>query len=214
MRASASPRTRGSPARYAASARAALAKLDRSLLITNATTLDTIVEDAQTGPRLSLFLISILAAIAALLAGVGLYGVLRTVVRRRTAEIGVRVAPSGSFGLMIACGLRLSVAGIAAGLVSALLLTRSMTSMLAGIEPTDPLTFRSQDGVVDARRSRLLDAHTTDSRGRQTIYEAFVASFRSVVWLATALAVVSSSGATALIASRRRSEDDLTSCAL
>jgi putative ABC transport system permease protein len=138
-------RTRGNPAQYSAPARAALAKLDRSLLITNVTTLDTIVEGAQTGTRFSLLLISAFASIAALLAGVGLYGVLSTVVRQRTAEIGVRMAlgaaPSGIFGLMIAYGLRLSVAGIAAGLVAALLFTRTMTSMLVGIKPTDPLTF-------------------------------------------------------------------------
>ncbi len=138
-------RTRGNPAQYAAPARAALAKLDRSLLITRTATMDEIVEDAQTGTRFSLLLIAAFAAIAALLAGVGLYGVLSTVVRQRTAEIGVRMAlgaaPSGIFGLMIAYGLRLSVAGIAAGFVTALLLTRTMTSMLVGIKPTDPLTF-------------------------------------------------------------------------
>ena len=107
--------------------------------------MDSIVERAQTGTRFSLLLIAAFAAIAALLAGVGLYGVLSTVVRQRTAEIGVRMAlgaaPSGIFGLMIAYGLRLSAAGIAAGLIAALLLTQAMTSMLVGIKPTDPLTF-------------------------------------------------------------------------
>ena len=156
---------------HAAAARAALAKLDRSLLITNATTLDAIVEDAQTGTRFSLLLISAFAAIAALLAGVGLYGVLSTVVRQRTPEIGVRMAlgaaPSGIFGLMIAYGLRLSVAGIAAGLGAALLLTRTMTSMLVGIKPTDPLTFSAMVMFfvliaalatwVPARRAAALD---------------------------------------------------------
>jgi len=130
---------------YAAAARAALAKLDPSLLITKTATLDAIVENAQTGTRFSLLLISALATIAALLAAVGLYGVLSTVVRQRTAEIGVRMAlgaaPSAIFGLLIAYGLRLSAAGIAAGLVAALLLTRSMSSMLVGVKPTDPLTF-------------------------------------------------------------------------
>ena len=138
-------RTAGDPAKYAEAVRAAMAKLDRSLLLTDVQTMDSIVEHAQTDPRFSLFLIAAFAGIAALLAGVGLYGVLSTVVRQRTAEIGVRVAlgatPGGIFGLMIGYGLRLSAAGIAAGLLAALLLTQGMTSMLVGIKPTGPLTF-------------------------------------------------------------------------
>jgi EmrB/QacA subfamily drug resistance transporter len=59
---------------------------------------------------------------------------------------------------------------------------------------------------IEAQRSRLADAGTADSRGRQAIKEAFVVGFRSTVWLATALAVVSSFGAIALITSKRRSE--------
>jgi putative ABC transport system permease protein len=164
-------RTRGNPAQYAASVRGTLAKLDRSLLVTKTTTLDAIVENAQTGTRFSLLLISAFAAIAALLAGVGLYGVLSTVVRQRTAEIGVRMAlgaaPSGIFALMIVYGLRLSVAGIGVGIVAGLLLTRSMTSMLVGIQPTDPLTFTAMVMFfvviatlatwVPARRAAALD---------------------------------------------------------
>jgi hypothetical protein len=68
-----------------------------------------------------------------------------SLVRQRTAEIGVRMAlgaaPAGIFGLMIGYGLRLSAAGMAAGLIAALLLTQAMTSMLVGIKPTDPVTF-------------------------------------------------------------------------
>ena len=86
--------------------------------------MDAIVERAQTGTRFSLLLIAGFASIAALLAGVGLYGVLSTVVRQRTAEIGVRMAlgapPGGIFGLMIGYGLRLSAVGIAMGLAAAL----------------------------------------------------------------------------------------------
>jgi predicted permease len=138
-------RTRGGPAQYASAVRTAMARFDRTLLVTDVQTMDSIVERAQTGTRFSLVLIAAFAAIAALLSGVGLYGVLSTVVRQRTAEIGVRMAlgaaPSGIFGLMIGYGLRLSAAGIAAGLIAALLLTQAMTSMLVGIKPTDPLTF-------------------------------------------------------------------------
>ncbi|MCU1238275.1 MAG: hypothetical protein JWP63_6242, partial [Candidatus Solibacter sp.] len=138
-------RTRGNPAKYVAVVRATMARFDRSLLVTDVQDMDWIVERAQTGTRFSLFLIAAFAGIAALLAGVGLYGVLSTVVRQRTAEIGVRMAlgaaPGGIFVLMVGYGLRLSVAGIAAGSLVAVLLTRAMTSMLVGIKPTDPVTF-------------------------------------------------------------------------
>jgi putative ABC transport system permease protein len=138
-------RTEGDAARYTGPIRAAMAAFDRGMLLTQVQTMDAVVERAQTGTRFSLLLIAAFAAIAALLAGVGLYGVLSTVVRQRTAEIGVRMAlgaaPTGVFGLMIGYGLRLSAVGIAAGLAAALLLTRGMTTMLVGTKATDPLSF-------------------------------------------------------------------------
>ncbi len=138
-------RTRGDPATYAEAVRQALNHLDPTLLATDVRTMDSIVGRAQTGTRFTLLLIAGFACIAALLAGVGLYGVLSTVVRQRTAEIGVRMAlgapPAGIFGQMIAYGMRLSAAGLIAGFAAALLLTRAMTSMLVGVKPTDPLTF-------------------------------------------------------------------------
>src|SRR5260370_16225875 len=106
-------RTRGNPASYVAAVRAAMAKFDRNLLLTDVQPMDSIVERAQTGTRFSLFLIAAFAGIAALLAGVGLYGVLSTLVRQRTAEIGVRMAlgaaPRGIFGLMIGYGFGVRV---------------------------------------------------------------------------------------------------------
>jgi len=99
----------------------------------------------QAGTRLSLLLIAAFAAIAVLLASVGLYGVLATTVRRRTAEIGVRMAlgatPASIFKLFVGQGLRLAAAGIAIGLPAALGLARIMTAMLVGVKPTDPSTF-------------------------------------------------------------------------
>jgi putative ABC transport system permease protein len=75
---------------------------------------------AQPRTRFALLLIGVFAVIAAVLAAVGLYGVLSAVVRQRTAEIGVRVAlgaaPGGIFGLVVGQGLRLSAAGILLGL--------------------------------------------------------------------------------------------------
>jgi ABC-type antimicrobial peptide transport system permease subunit len=86
-----------------------------------------------------------------LLATVGLYGVLASAVRQRTAEIGVRIAlgaaPMRIFGLVVGQGLALSAAGIAIGVVAALGLTRAMTSMLVDVKPTDPLTFAGMAGI-------------------------------------------------------------------
>jgi putative ABC transport system permease protein len=76
-------------------------------------------------------------------------------------------APSGVFSLMIGYGLRLSAAGVAAGLIAALLLTRAMASMLVGIRPNDPLTFAGMTALffliamlatwLPARRAAALD---------------------------------------------------------
>ena len=70
---------------------------------------------------------------------------LSTVVRQRTAEIGVRMAlgaaPGSIFKLVVGHGLRLSAIGVAAGVVAAFGLTRAMTSMLVGVQAADPSTF-------------------------------------------------------------------------
>ena len=107
--------------------------------------MEALVKRAQAGTRFSLLLIGVFAVIAALLAGVGLYGVLSNAVRQRTAEIGVRMAlgatPGSVFKLVVGHGLRLSAIGLAAGMVAAFGLTRAMTSMLVGVKATDPATF-------------------------------------------------------------------------
>src|SRR5258708_4178710 len=120
-------------------------KLDPKLLVAEMQAVGRLVYDAEAGTRFSLLLIGVFAVIAALLAGVGLYGVLATSVRQRTAEIGVRMAlgaaPSRIFRLMVGKGLFLSAVGIAIGLLAALGLTRVLTSMLVEVKPTDPATF-------------------------------------------------------------------------
>ena len=139
--------TAGDPARYTSAVRAAIGKLDPQLLLTDIQPMDALVAHAQDSTRFSLLLIGVFASVAALLAGVGLYGVLSTVVRQRTPEIGVRMAlgaaPATIFGLVVGQGLRLSVTGIGLGLVAAFALTRAMTSMLVGVKPADPATFAS-----------------------------------------------------------------------
>ena len=138
-------RTAGDPTKYGSDIRAAIKAVDPRLLVTEMLPMDTLLERAQAGTRFSLLLIGVFAVIAALLASVGLYGVLATVVRQRTAEIGVRMTlgagPSQIFQLIVGQGLRLTAVGVAAGLIAALALTRAMTTMLVGVKPSDPATF-------------------------------------------------------------------------
>jgi putative ABC transport system permease protein len=138
-------RTSGAPAGFAPQVRAVIASAGRQLLVADLTPMDLLVRGAQSGTRFSLLLIGVFASIAGVLAAVGLYGVLSTVVRQRTAEIGVRMAlgagPRTIFSLVVGQGLRLSVAGVTLGLATAFALTRAMTSMLVGVKPTDPATY-------------------------------------------------------------------------
>jgi ABC-type antimicrobial peptide transport system permease subunit len=117
----------------------------KDTLINEMQPMDSRVVEAQAQTRFSLLLMAVFSTIAALLAGVGLYGVLATSVRQRTQEIGVRMAlgaaPARIFRLMIGKGLYLSVVGIAIGLVAAFGLTRILASMLVQVKPTDTVTF-------------------------------------------------------------------------
>src|SRR5262249_18525771 len=130
-------RTKGDPAQYAAVIRAEVAKFRSNLLIAEMQPMEALVKRAQAGTRFSLLLIGVFAVIAVILACVGLYGVLSKIVRQRTAEIGVRMAlgatPGSIFNLVVGHGLRLSLVGVAAGMVAAFGLTRAMTSMLVGV---------------------------------------------------------------------------------
>jgi putative ABC transport system permease protein len=164
-------RTEGDPGRYTALVRDEIRKAGSQLLMNQLQSMDARVVAAQAGTRFSLLLIGVFSTIAALLAAVGLYGVLSTVVRQRTAEIGLRVAlgaaPARVFRLVVGQGLRLSVIGIAVGLVAAFELTRALTTMLVGVKPTDPATFASIAALflviaavaswLPARRAAALD---------------------------------------------------------
>ncbi len=138
-------RAGAAPAQLVPLVRAEIAKVNRSIAVSDILPLSTYVERAQAQTRFALVLIVIFGAISAVLAAVGLYGVLSDAVRQRTAEIGLRMAlgaaPAGIFRLVVGQGLRLSAAGIAVGVAAALALTRLIASMLVGVEPHDALTF-------------------------------------------------------------------------
>ena len=138
-------RTNGDPNQIVAAVRAAVAQVDPRAPLAEIQPMATFVDKAMAPIRFTATLIGIFAVVAVILAGVGLYGVLSTVVRQRTAEIGMRMvfgAPRSSIlQLVVGEGLKLSAAGIAIGLAGALAITRLMASMLVGVNPTDPVTF-------------------------------------------------------------------------
>jgi len=140
-------RTDGDAAALSGSVREVVRKAGKETFINQMQPMDALVVQAQAQTRFSLLLIGVFSTIAALLAGVGLYGVLATSVRQRTAEIGVRMAlgaaPSRIFRLMVGKGLSLSVIGIVIGLVASFGFTRVLASMLVEVKPTDPVTFAS-----------------------------------------------------------------------
>ena len=138
-------RTERDPAAMAATLHSVIARLDPNLPMNNMRTLDEQVSDSMFNDRLVATLSVSLALLAALLAALGLYGVLAYVVARRTREIGIRMALGGQradiLRLVLGQGAWLTVIGGAIGIVAALGVTQWIASLLYGVNPRDPLTF-------------------------------------------------------------------------
>ena len=138
-------RTRRDPAGYVDAVRTALAAHGTRVAMTDVRTMDALVERAQTTTRFSLLVIGAFGVFAGLLAASGLYGLLSTVVRQRSAEIGVRMVlgapPLLIVRLIVGHGLLLGTLGVSVGLLAAPLLTRAMESMLVDVQPTDVTTI-------------------------------------------------------------------------
>ena len=138
-------RTNGDPNALAATVRSAIAQQDARLLVTEVRPWSSYVDEAIAPTRFALILIAVFAGVAAILAMIGLYGVLATTVRQRRTEIGVRMAFGATQGsilrLVIGQGMRLSIVGIVLGVVAAVAMTRVMASLLVGVTGTDPATY-------------------------------------------------------------------------
>jgi putative ABC transport system permease protein len=119
--------------------------LDKDLPISELTTFDQLLSREASPMRLNTGLLSLLAALALLLAAIGIYGVLAYSVAQRTREVGVRMAlgaaRSNVMRLFVTQGMKLVLAGLAIGLLGSFALTRLMTSLLFGVKPTDGMTF-------------------------------------------------------------------------
>jgi predicted permease len=119
--------------------------LDKDLPIYDVATMSQVMDDITGQRRFDSFVMGIFGALALLLAGVGIYGVLSSTVQQRTPEIGVRLALGAQRGnvlrMVMGYGLKLALAGMAVGLVVGFILTRLLASLLFGVSPTHPLTY-------------------------------------------------------------------------
>jgi putative ABC transport system permease protein len=147
-------RTDADPLAVARDARHVVSAIDPDQPIANVNTVSALVSASIAQPRFNVLLLSAFAAVAMILAVVGVYGVMSYSVALRTREIGVRIALGGQAsdiaGLIVRQGMRVALTGLAIGLVSALALGRVMTGLLFGVTATDPLTFAGAGVVLAA----------------------------------------------------------------
>ncbi len=138
-------RTNSDPAALAGAIRAAVHDVDPSQPVSDLRTMDQRITLSMGPRRSAVTLLSVFAAMALILAAVGLFGLIRYNVTQRTQEIGVRMAIGASrkdiLRMVLGESLRLALLGVAGGLVAAFALTRVLSSLLYGVSATDPLTF-------------------------------------------------------------------------
>ena len=140
-----SARVAGDPHLFAAPLRKLVSQIDPQQPVYLVQTGEEIVAGSISDRRLNLILLGIFAAVALLLATVGIYGVMSYSVEQRTKEIGIRMALGAEAGsvlrLIVGHGARLAALGIAAGVAGALALSRVMATLLYGVSATDPLVY-------------------------------------------------------------------------
>ena len=138
-------RTAGDPAKLAASARAAVRSLDRDLPVIKLRTMQQVVADSLSEPRLVTWFVAGFALFALVLSVIGIYGITSYAVEQRMHELGIRVALGASqgdvLGLVLRKGALLAGIGAAVGIPVALALSHVMGSFLYGISPRDLVVF-------------------------------------------------------------------------
>jgi putative ABC transport system permease protein len=137
--------TTSDPAEMAPAVERELRAIDPDQPVSDVRTMKQVMADTVARARFNTLLLALFAGLATLLAAVGIFGVMNYSVTLRTREIGLRMAlgaqPGQVLMLILKQGLLLTLIGIGIGLAGALALTRIMSSLLFGVNATDPVTF-------------------------------------------------------------------------
>jgi predicted permease len=147
-------RAGGDPAAAVRAARSVVSRLDSSIPLDRVRTLASVVGDSLATKRLTEILLAAFAAVAVLLAAVGIYGVMSLSVANRRREFGVRLAigaePRGLVRLVLKEGAVVAAVGVGIGVIGALVATRWLASLLYDVSPTDPIVFISLPVLLGA----------------------------------------------------------------
>jgi putative ABC transport system permease protein len=145
-------RTQSDPAAFLPALRGVVRGIDSGMAVQGGRTIEDQLVEMTAQRRLNTLLLTVFGISAALLAAVGIYGVIAYSVQQRTRELSVRMAlgasARGIIGLVLKEGLSTSLLGLAIGLAAAFALSRSMASMLYDVPPGDPVTFASIAGIA------------------------------------------------------------------
>ncbi len=145
-------RTQSNPEALSGAIRTEVLAIDKEQPVSRIRTLDQIISGSVQQQRFLMLLLGVFAAVALILAAVGLYGVMNYAVTQRTHEIGIRMALGANAGavlrLIVGHGMLLALIGVAIGLAGAFAVTRVMESLLFSVSTTDPLTFASISVVL------------------------------------------------------------------
>jgi predicted lysophospholipase L1 biosynthesis ABC-type transport system permease subunit len=138
-------RTAGDPLALRTVVEREMRTVDASIPVGHLRTVDEVVAESLARQNFNTLLLTLFAAIALLLAAIGIYGLISYGVEQRMQEIGIRVALGAARGdvlrMIVMQGAKLAAIGVAAGLAAAFGLTRFLASLLYGVKAADPMTF-------------------------------------------------------------------------